>query len=333
MKLTTICVTVCFALVQLQAAVADDTLKWVDEPGKHRTLMKGNTPVVRYMYEALDESSAERRAETYKPYLHVYAPGSDTLLTKGPGGLYPHHRGIYYGFNKITYGDGQHCDTWHCTNGAYQSHEEFARCDTLSDPDVARLEVNIDWHGRGGKVIAHELRQMVITPRDEGTEIEFTSTLSTADGKPIKLDGDPQHAGVQFRASQQVADKTAKQTYYIRTDGKGKPGEARNWNHTNARDPANEECTNRPWLAMSFVVDGDRYTTLRIDNAQNPKPARYSERDYGRFGNYFVAQVTKEKPVTVNYKFWVQPGELSVEDCEAMSKQRTVKPLEIGDEA
>jgi hypothetical protein len=115
----------------------------------------------------------------------------------------------------------------------------------------------------------------------------------------------------------------------VRTDGKGKPGETRNWNHTNRKDPANEECTNRPWNAMSFVVDGNRYTTLYLDSPKNPKPARYSERDYGRFGSYFVAEVTKEKPVTVNYKFWIQPGEMTVEECEAMHDAPLTPRLQV----
>jgi len=30
----------------------------------------------------------------------------------------PHHRGIFYGFNRITYGDGKRADTWHCIKNA-----------------------------------------------------------------------------------------------------------------------------------------------------------------------------------------------------------------------
>jgi hypothetical protein len=69
---------------------------------------------------------------------------------------------------------------------------------------------------------------------------------------------------------------------------------------------------------MSIVVGGKRYTILYLDHPQNPKPSRYSERDYGRFGSYFVADVSKEKPLDVKYRLWVQAGEMTVEQCEKL---------------
>ena len=57
-----------------------------------------------------------------------------------------------------------------------------------------------------------------------------------------------------------------------------------------------------------------------LDHPDNPKPARSSERDYGRFGSYFVADVTKDKPLKVKYRLWIQPGEMTVEQCEAAAK-------------
>jgi hypothetical protein len=155
----------------------------------------------------------------------------------------------------------------------------------------------------------------------EGWQIDFSSHLETADGKPIHLDGDPQHAGFQFRATQKVPDETAAQTYYVRTDGKGEPGDYRNWNHDDPTAKENAENENRPWNAMSFVVDGQRYTVLYLDHPSNPKPSRYSERDYGRFGSYFVADVTKDEPLDVKYRIGVQPGEMTVEECAALSQQ------------
>src|SRR5262249_27963919 len=54
---------------------------------------------------------------TIKPYHHAYDPSTGTVqLTNGPLGQYPHHRGIYFGFNKISY-DGKQADVWHCRNG------------------------------------------------------------------------------------------------------------------------------------------------------------------------------------------------------------------------
>jgi hypothetical protein len=295
--------------------------QWHDEPGKHLTLLCNGQPALRYMYEALDESSEDRRAATMKPYYHVWSPEGETLLTKGPGGLYPHHRGLFYGFNKITYGDGQQADTWHNNRGEWQSHEkELSR---QASGDGASHKVAIDWHGRDGKVFAHEERSLAIKRGEldgvAGWQIDFTSTITPAEEfDVIHLDGDPQHAGFQFRASQEVPDKTAKQTYYLRPDGKGKKGETRNWDHAKPNAPANKLSENLPWNALSILLDDQRYTVVYLDHPQNPKPSRYSERDYGRFGSYFVADATQEAPVKVKYRLWVQAGEMTVQQCEQL---------------
>ncbi|MEX2169719.1 MAG: DUF6807 family protein [Pirellulales bacterium] len=301
------------------AAPEPQGFQWIDEPGEYRELRDGDKPVLRYMYHAYDESSPEARERTYKPYHHVFSPDGTTLLTKGPGGLFPHHRGLFYGFNKITYGDGRKCDTWHCPDHACQTHEEFL--EEEAGDHSAHHKVVVNWHGQEGEVFAREEREIAVERRDGGVLIDFRSHLEPVDVDSIHLDGDPQHAGFQFRAAQEVAAETAKQTYYLRTDGKGELGETRNWNHQNQEDPINSECANRPWNAMSFVVDGKRYTALYMDHPSNPKPSRYSERDYGRFGSYFVADVTKDKPLDVQYRVWVQDGEMTVEDCEKLSTQ------------
>jgi hypothetical protein len=118
-----------------------------------------------------------------------------------------------------------------------------------------------------------------------------------------------------------VPDKTAKQTYYLRPDGKGKEGETRNWDHVKPDAPSNKQSENLPWNAVSIVLGGKRYTVVYLDHFGNPKPARYSERDYARFGSYFVADATKEKPLEVKYRIWVQPGEMTVKQCEALYSQ------------
>lgn len=318
-----------FTLLGLSSATfaADEGFAWQDAAGDHIDLLYNGQPAIRYMMPKLDETSVETRNATHKPYHHVFSPDGKTLLTKGPGGLFPHHKGLYYGFNKITYGDGKQCDTWHCTGNAYQSHEKVLKAETKADDGWHQTA--IDWHGQDGEVFAHEKRKITTSrlTRDgvDGWQITFNSTLESADGKPIHLDGDPQHAGFQFRATQEVPDKTAKETYYLRPDGKGEPGKFRNWDNKNPDAPENVKSENLPWNALSMVVDGQRYTVVYLDHPDNPKPARYSERDYGRFGSYFVADVTKEKPLEVKYRLWVQPGEMTVEQCEELSKEFTAE--------
>jgi hypothetical protein len=287
---------------------------WQETAGKYSDLLLGDRTLLRYMHEPLDES---RREETYKVYHQVFDPSGKTLLTKGPGGLFPHHRGIYFGFNQINYGDGRSADTWHCHGKAHQSHMEFVREE--AGPVLGRHVVKVGWHGQEGEVFAEELRELTVfrQPKTDdnptGTLIEFASQLSTTDGE-IKLDGDPQHAGVQFRAAAEVADKTNGQTYYVRTDGVGKPGEYRNWDER-------KDQINFPWKGMSMVVEDRRYTVANLDHPQNPKEARFSERDYGRFGSYFAAKVTPEQPLNVNYRYWVQPGEMTPDQIAKLSDE------------
>ncbi len=314
------------------AAASDATpaMAWHKVPGKYTELRQGDRPIFRYMHRALDESTEQNRFETYKVFHHLYSPSGEQLLTNGPTGeapyskevQYPHHRGLYYGFNRITFGAGKEADTWHCPKGESQQHVEFLAEEV--GEDFGRHRLAIHWHDREGEVFLREQREVTATVGPEGTVIDFVSTLEPATEGTVYLDGDPQHAGVQFRAIDQVAKSTADQTYYLRTDGKGKPGEFRNWNHTNLDDPINPECTNRPWNALSFVVGDQRYTVLYMDHPENPKPAYYSERDYGRFGSYFVTEVTKEKPLTVKYRLWIQEEEMTLDTCEAFSREFTL---------
>lgn len=309
-------------VVTASPASADDGFHWQSPEVDCIDLTYGGRPALRYVMPTLDESSAEKRNDTFKPYHHVWSPDGATLLTKGPGGLFPHHRGLFFGFNKITYGDGKQCDTWHCTGKTFQSHEkELSREERA---ESAKHAVAIDWHGQEGEIFAREIRTVAISRQThhgvDGWIVDFASHLATADGRPVHLDGDPQHAGFQFRASQEVPDKTAKQTYFLRPDGKGLPGETRNWDHERPSAPENIPNENLPWKGMSIVVDGKRFTIVYLDHPSNPKPSRYSERDYGRFGSYFVADVTDGKPLDIRYRLWIQEGEMTVEQCETLSK-------------
>ncbi len=301
----------------LCAGSASAELKWIDEPGKHTDLTHNGKKIVRYVYEAMDP---ERRVETYKPFHHVYDSKGEGFLTKGPGGKYTHHRGIYFGFSRCTLPDKSKVDSWHC-KGGYQQHKEIFE-QTAKD-DSAVQKALIEWRKDDGTVFLNEERQLTFTPKADGLHVDFTSTLKSPSGT-AKLDGDPQHAGFQFRASNEVNEKTSKQTIYIRPGtGKAEPGATINWK---GKDE-DASVTNLPWKGMSVVVGGERYTVVYLDSPENPKPARYSERPYGRFGSYFVAEVTPEKPLTVNYGIVIAPGELTPEQCAAFYTAKFGKKL------
>jgi hypothetical protein len=290
------------------------------------------TPYLRYMNRPYDVSSNDARNKSYKVFHHLYDPAGKRFVTNGGFTndgvddpkklLYPHHRGIMYGFNKCSYGPElkMQADTWHCPaeggkkkvpNAAHVAHEKTLSLE--NGPVVGRHRVLLGWYGAGDKPFAQEERELTVYNIKGGTLVEFASRLKTTGGK-VRVDGDPQHAGFQFRAANDVSDKKiAAQTYYLRPDGKGKFGETRNWDPKTKQGPVD-----LPWYAMSFVLDEQRYTTCYLNHPSNPKETRFSERDYGRFGGYFQRDITEEQPLVVNYRLWLQTGEMTGEQAESL---------------
>ena len=308
--------------VIVPAAKDTKSFRFVEEKGKHTDLLLGNRPVLRYENAPHDPKN---HFLTFKPYHHVLDPvEGKLLLTSGAvplvkENLFPHHRGLFYGFNRISYG-GKTADIWHGTDNVFSQHERVISEE--AGPVFGRQKCEISWHGKDGAPFATEERQMTAYAVSGGSLIDFASTLKT-DLPSVKLDGDPQHAGFQFRAAMEVASKTKGETYYLRPDGKGKPGETRNWD-AKTKDKA---AVNLPWTALCCVIDGKRWTILRIGHPDNPKDWRSSERDYGRFGDYFEYELTPKKPLKVAYRVWVQAGEMTVEQCNALAEGFVHPPI------
>lgn len=309
--------------LKLEATVSSDEpsasgFAWKDAPGEQVELSFDGRPVMRYVYK--NREAAKQAGDKYfKVYHHLYDPTGTRLVTKGDlDGLYPHHRGLFYGFSRISYGEAK-VNTWACSGEDFQSHEGFLA--QTAGPVLGRHLVAVDWHGKG-QVFAKEQRELTAYSLSGGVLVEFVSRLSSTVG-PVKLDGDPQHAGFQFRAAQDVADNP-KATYFLRPDGPDKPGETRNWD-AKGRDP---RMVNLPWDAMSFVVGGRRYTAVYLDHPANPKEARYSERPYGRFGSYFEANLDQDKDLVIRYRLWLQEGEMTVTQAEALSRD-FVEPVRV----
>jgi hypothetical protein len=304
----------------------------------------GKRHVLLYEAPKLDDSSPAAREKTFKPFHHVYDPSGKFLVTKGVGGLYTHHRGIFYGFMKCTYGKDT-IDIWHCKGDTHQAVTGTGF--DFGPRSVANGTLStINWNGVGKKTFAVEKREVIAYNVPGGNLIDFTSEL-TPTGEDVKLDGDPQHAGFHFRASNEVAERQAAYekamkikdadereealkkvavkdlTIFIRPDGEGKPGTEVNWD-----GKKNTKHKDLPWLAMSFVVKGKRFTVAYLDQPTNPKEARFSERAYGRFGSYFVKTVKKDEPLVVRYRLWLQEGKMKPEEVAALSKA-FVEPVTV----
>jgi Methane oxygenase PmoA len=293
---------------------------FVEEKGKPTELLFDTRPVLQYFNLPHDPAD---HFYTFKPFHNVYDPATGkTMLTNSSAktakdGLYPHHRGLFFGFNKISYGDKQTADIWHGTDNVFSQHDKTLA--TEAGEVLGRQRVAISWHGKDGKTFATEDREVTAYTVPGGTLIDWNTVLSTKLDK-VRLDGDPQHSGFHFRAAQEVAKNGKENTYYLRPDGKGKVGDTRNWDaNPKAAVSKDPRTVNLPWNAMSFVIDGKRYTVLRINHPDNPRETRGSERDYGRFGDYFEYDLTPDKPLKLKYRVWVQEGEMTVEQCQALA--------------
>jgi hypothetical protein len=294
----------------LQAA--DDTFSWVDD-ADHKTceLRLGDQPVVRYMY-AYDPSSKESLHDTYKVYHHVFGPGTGERITKGPGGEFTHHRGLYVAWNKTGY-EGKSSDFWHCTNGDHQKHVRFV--DRSANGERGAMTCEIHWADKDGKPVIVEHRTLTVSKLklDEGFgwTIDFQSRLESQRGT-ITLDGDRQHAGFQFRADQPIS--VSKGARYVRPAGF--PEQAEAFQVDDRKDP--EGHINLNWLTMTYELNDKRYNIQYCEDPALPKPSRYSERPYGRFGAFFKTTLETDKPLVLRYRVYVTTGETPTrEACQS----------------
>jgi hypothetical protein len=288
------------ATLKRGAAMDPKRFSWNDHKGQYLDLLFDGRKVTRYMY-AHDTSSAQRTFETYKPFHHVY-DASGNLLTNGPDGvnpylkdaiLYPHHRGIFIGWNRLTF-EGQRCDLWHMPQG-HQVHQKFL--EQIAGPVLARSTVLIHWNDKEGEPILVERRQTTVFRQGDPTVLllDFHTDLKAV-RSDVFLDGDPEHAGFQYRPNDAVA--------------KGGPeGKAKYLFHQEGIDPKKDR--DLPWVAMSYGLSSGRYSVLHMNHPDNPKSTLYSAyRDYGRFGAFFTRELGAGQTLTLGYRIWVGRGEL-----------------------
>ena len=294
---------------------------WQDSAGNHLDLLRGEQPVARYMYQAYEDDPKLRDLNN-KPFHHLFDPAGDRLVTKGSGGQYTHHQGLYYGFTRCTFEDGGH-------HGDHQLHRK--ELERLAGPVLARHRTEIDWNDTTGETFCRETREFAAFAVAGGTLVEWSSQLRSVRGT-VTLDGDAQHAGFQFRADNEVAAKTSGLTTYLRPAGLGKPGgtvnPSRGQEKPDTTDPATLAVMNLPWKGMMFTLGDQQYAAAYLDSPLNPKPSFYSERNYGRFGSWFGPQTLKEggKPIEIRYRVWLQRGPIDAETVARLAADLAAPP-------
>ncbi len=289
--------------VALSAQSPNDSARNTDSDGYvwERTspqsllLSKDGKPLLQYEHPLFDNNNREN---TFKPFHHVFDPETGKIITKGPGGRYTHHRGIFYGYNKISVNGDGNIDIWHNRNGEHSQHKEVMV--DFTDTRYGGHIVKISWNDTLGQPFATETRIIRASYENGELIIDFHSTLESLNGATIELDGDRQHAGVQFRAANQV-DDNAEKTFFVRPF---------NLNHVDAKTEIDSnDMLDLPWNAMVFTLDGKQYTVAYLSHPSNPANAEMSERKYGRFGEFFPFTITPNNPLTVKYRFVVTSGE------------------------
>jgi len=244
--------------------------------------------------------------DTCKPYHHVFAPDG-RLLTKGLGGHYEHHRGLFLGWNQLRW-RGRGFDFWHCRQGETQRFRGFVAPGELGLDDGWQVAA-IDWCDGGGEVVLAERRALCARDLgDNAVALDLRSDLRAA-SDPVWLDGDPQHAGQQFRALQAFGEPGATPVRYVRPAG--------------AAGQANDVWTGCRWIAAVLPLPDGDVTVLRVEGSGNPGPATWSTRGYGRFGATFTVELRPGEVLRCQWTYVVAAGARDAAWCERLAAAAT----------
>jgi hypothetical protein len=177
----------------------------------------------------------------------------------------------------------------------HQVHQKFE--ELKAGPTMAQSTALIHWNAKDGKPMLVEHRRIIVYRQSDPTVImlDFLTELRAVRGD-VLLDGDPEHAGIQYRAHNDVA-------------AAGKEGKATYLFHKDGIDPKKDH--DLPWVAMSYGLESGRYVVQHMNHPNNPKPTIYSAyRDYGRFGAFFKKEITQDTGLTLRYRIIVSRGDM-----------------------
>jgi hypothetical protein len=161
-------------------------------------------PVARFVYGPKE----------LKPYLHLFGANGELLTEWDAKQQFPHHRGIFIGWNKIESELGS-SDLWHLRSGEKMTVRSVKHSTTATN---ATIIAEVEWNAQkrddvGDSVLILETRRLDISrPADRKTQVDAHFTLVAM--RDVTLNGDLQHAGIHFRGSHELT-KRNKETRYI----------------------------------------------------------------------------------------------------------------------
>ena len=235
-----------------------------------------------------------------KPFLHLYSPQGELLTNGGldkagkDTGQFPHHRGIYIGW-KITSELGTD-DLWHLHKSEKMSVRKIHTIKPSTNS--VTLVAEIDWlsikpDSNGSHELIRETRTHIIS-RPDGKRTQVDCHFVLAAVRDLNLGGDLQHAGIHFRASNELS-KRNKETSYL-------------WEPSLPPGAGKVISKDFKWARLQFPIGSRWFSTTEINSPRNPVE-ELSWRDYGRFGFFFKRDLKKGESLALDYRFIVGPTE------------------------
>lgn len=244
----------------------------------------------------------------YKVYTHLYDLEGYLPITKGDGGKYPHHRGLFIGWRKTRVGN-RTVDTWSRSPSEDNQYafQQWAEWKTLrADNSGAEQTGRIQWCIENEEPFMTELRTIKAFPLgDRLRAVDFESVLNAL-GETVVLQGDPQHAGMHVRMAQEVADNESATEYILPVQ---------------AKILANDVVEGAWWVCASMPVRGKRYWVLHMTSPALPTGVPlYSIRKYGRFGAFFEPEVKASTSFKASFRIIWTDQPLDRARCEDFYK-------------
>lgn len=279
---------------------------WItrEEPGKpsgkHIEVLNDGKPVARFVYGE----------GQLKPYLHLYGKDGELVTEWSADQQFPHHRGIYIGWNKIESEVGS-SDLWHLRSGERMTVRNIRHVGMRTN---AIITAEVEWHAQkkddsGDSILLNETRVLTISqPAPNRTYVDAKFTLAAQ--RDLTLNGDLQHAGVHFRATHKLKDRTKETAYVWEPDLPGNGGKV--------------VSTQMKWARLIFPVGENWYTATQLNLPTNPTE-ELSWRDYGRFGFFFKRKLEWGEELELKYRFVIEPAVANARDDLATQRAIAAK--------
>jgi ubiquinone/menaquinone biosynthesis C-methylase UbiE len=250
--------------------------------GQKIEILKDDKPVARFVYGE----------GQLKPFLHLYGAHGELLTDWSPQQQFPHHRGIFIGWNRIESEIGR-SDLWHLNHGEKMITKDVR---TQTDNDGVSITAKIEWHAQkgddiGDTILINETRRLRLTqPAPGKTQVDAHFTIAAV--RDLTLDGDLQHAGIHFRAAHEVTNRKKETRYVWEPDLPGPGGKV--------------VSPDLKWCRLIFPIGTNWYAATELNSPSNPT-AELSWRDYGRFGFFFKHKLEWGDALDVKYRFITEP--------------------------